>query len=154
MELRRVRLNDPEVTPLLHGLRSEYERRYGQGDELGAVPAHEFELPDGAFLIVLEGGKTVAGGALRRLSSQTCEVKRMWTAPDQRRKGYASIVLDALETVAEELGYTTVRLETGWAQPEAHSLYRNRGYHQIPTYGSYERATAFECRLVDRVDKP
>jgi GNAT superfamily N-acetyltransferase len=154
MELRRVRMNDPEVAPLLRGLADEYERRYGPNGELASVPAHEFEPPQGAFLVVLEGGVTVAGGALRQMSSQVCEVKRMWTAPDQRRKGYASVVLDALERAARELGYDTLRLETGRAQPEAHAFYRRRGYNRIPPYGSYEGATAFEHRLTDQTDGP
>jgi GNAT superfamily N-acetyltransferase len=153
MELRRVRVDDPEVAPLLHGLADEYHQRYGPGDELTSVAAHEFEPPGGAFLVLLDGEVTVAGGALRALSSQVCEVKRMWTAPDRRRKGYASVVLDGLEAVARELGYSTLRLETGWAQPEASSVYRRRGYRVIPSYGPYERATAFEHRLVGLVDR-
>ncbi len=152
MELRRVRPDDPEAAPLLRGLSEEYHRRYGPGDELTSVAAHEFEPPDGAFLVLLEEGETVAGGALRRFSAQSCEVKRMWTAPDRRRRGYASAVLDALETTARELGYSTLRLETGWAQPEASSLYERRGYRQIPSYGRYERATAFEHDLGDTDD--
>jgi GNAT superfamily N-acetyltransferase len=154
MEMRRVRMSDPEVAPLLHGLADEYERRYGPGGEMASVSAHEFEPPGGIFLVVLEGGETVAGGALRQLSSQVCEVKRMWTALDQRRKGYASVVLDALELAGAELGYTTLRLETGWAQPEARSFYRCRGYKEIPAYGAYERATAFEHPLTDQVEGP
>ncbi len=153
MELRHVQMDDPEVAPLLHGLADEYRQRYGLGDEVTSVPAHEFQPPGGAFLVLLEGGETVAGGALRQVTSQTCEVKRMWTAPDQRRRGHASVVLDALEAEARELGYSTLRLETGWAQPEACSLYRRRGYRQIPSYGPYERATVFEHRLDDLLDR-
>ena len=147
MELRRVRMDDPEVAPVLHGLSDEYHRRYGPGDELTSVAAHEFEPPDGAFLVLVEGDETVAGGALRKLSPQVCEVKRMWTAPGHRRNGYASVVLDALEMAALELGYSTLRLETGWAQPEARGLYERRGYRPIPSFGPYEKATAFEHDL-------
>ncbi len=147
MELRRVRMDDPGVTPLLHGLAREYERRYGPNGEMTSVAPHEFEPPDGAFVVLVEGDLTVAGGALRQLAPRICEVKRMWTAPGQRRKGYASVVLDALEVAGRELGYSTLRLETGWAQPEACSLYRRRGYREIPSYGRYERATAFELQF-------
>ena len=112
-----------------------------------SVGAQDFEPPDGVFLVLLEHGITVAGGALRRLSSDTCEVKRMWTAPEHRRKGHASAVLDALEDAARDRGYSCLRLETGPAQPEARSLYECRGYNQIPTYGNYEQATAYELLL-------
>ncbi len=58
-------------------------------------------------------------------------------------------MLDALERAARELGYTYIPAETGPAQPEAISLYRRRGYGDIPTYGPYEVASAFEKRLDD-----
>ena len=114
---------------------------------MASVGAEEFEPPDGVFLVLVEDGVTVAGGALRRLSSDTCEVKRMWTSPAHRRKGYATAVLDELEQVARTRGYAVLRLETGPAQPEASSLYERRGYARIPTYGRYEQARAFEHNL-------
>ena len=144
MELRQVQLSEPQVAPLLEGLAEEYERRYGPGDEMVSVQDHEFEPPDGVFLVLLENGGVVAGGGLRRFSRDTCEVKRMWTAPAHRCKGYASVVLDALEQEAKNRGYANLWLETGPAQPEARSLYDRRGYSRIPTYGRYELATAFE----------
>jgi GNAT superfamily N-acetyltransferase len=147
VELRHVRFSDPEVAPLLEGLTEEYEARYGATDEMSSVDESEWEPPDGAFLVLIEDGVVVAGGALRRLSADTCEVKRMWTAPDHRRRGYASAVLGALEDAARERGYSYLRLETGPAQPEARSLYQRRGYRQIPTYGIYDQATAFEYPL-------
>jgi GNAT superfamily N-acetyltransferase len=71
----------------------------------------------------------------------------MWTSPDHRRNGYASVILDALENAGRDRGYTWLRLETGPAQPEAHALYEGRGYRGIPTYGRYEQARAFEYLL-------
>jgi GNAT superfamily N-acetyltransferase len=131
----------------LEGLTGEYERRYGEIGEMASVDAQAFEPPDGVFLVLLERGVTVAGGGLRRLTADTCEVKRMWTAPDRRRIGHASTILDALEAEARNRGYTRLRLETGPAQPEARSLYERRGYRTIPPYGIYEQATAFELVL-------
>ncbi len=71
----------------------------------------------------------------------------MWTAPEHRRKGLASKVLDALEELARDRGYSRLRLETGPAQPEARALYERRGYRNIQAYGKYEQATAFELPL-------
>jgi uncharacterized protein YndB with AHSA1/START domain len=120
---------------------------------MASVDDQEFEPPDGTFLVLLEDGATVAGGAIRRLSADTCEVKRMWTAPGHRRKGYASVVLDGLEDVARDRGYSYLRLETGPAQPEARSMYESRGYRRIPNYGRYEQATAFEHQLDEEVPR-
>ena len=77
----------------------------------------------------------------------------MWTAPDQRRQGHASAVLDALEAAARDRGYRRLRLETGPAQPEARSLYERRGYAGIAPYGRYDVATAFEL-LLDSDEAP
>ena len=135
------------MAPLLEGLTEEYEARYGATDEMSSVDESDWEPPDGAFLVLIEDGVVVAGGALRRLSADTCEVKRMWTAPAHRRRGYASAVLGSLEDAARDRGYSYLRLETGSAQPEARALYERRGYRQIPTYGIYDQATAFEYPL-------
>lgn len=144
VELRQVRLSDCDVECLLVGLAGEYERRYGPGDEMTTASVDDFELPNGIFLILVDDGETVAGGGVRRWSPETCEVKRVWTAPHHRRRGYASAVLERLERAARDLGYAYIRAETGPAQPEAVSLYRGCGYREIPAYGPYEDATAFE----------
>jgi hypothetical protein len=38
-------------------------------------------------------------------------------------------------------------LQTGPRQPEAHALYRRRGYVERAVYGRYPDATAFEKEL-------
>jgi GNAT superfamily N-acetyltransferase len=147
MELRQVRLSDPIVAPLLAGLAAEYERRYGPVDEMRLAHPDEFDPLTGAFVVLLEDDQTVAGGGIRRLHDHTCEVKRMWTSPDYRRRGLATTVLAALEDAALRLGYTRVQLETGPAQPEAIAMYGHLGYRMIPPFGPYPQAVAFERDL-------
>jgi GNAT superfamily N-acetyltransferase len=151
MELRRVRLDDATVTPLLAGLAHEYDTRYGANGELARTTADEFDPPGGAFIVVLDGDVTAAGGGFRRFSEGAAEIKRMWTNPSHRRRGLATEVLAALEAAAAEAGYTRLVLETGPRQPEARSLYEGRGYRSIPTYGPYDQALAFELELLDRL---
>ena len=147
MEIRQVRLSDPIVAPLLAGLAAEYECRYGPVDEMRLAHPDEFDPPTGAFVVLLDDGQTVAGGGIRQLTNDTCEVKRMWTSPDYRRRGLASTVLDALEDAARQLGYTRVQLETGPSQPEAIAMYGHLGYRSIPPFGPYPEAFAFERDL-------
>lgn len=147
-DIRRVRLDDPAVEPLLAALGDEYEIRYGANDELTTTHAAEFDPPDGTFLVVLDAsGRTIAGGGFRRFSDDTCEVKRMWTSAAHRRQGLATTVLAELEAIARNAGYERVVLETGPAQPEAHTLYRTRGYTVTPIFGRYTLATAYEKAL-------
>jgi GNAT superfamily N-acetyltransferase len=147
MELRHIRLTDPLVAPLIAGLTREYEERYGETGEMATVDAEEFDPPSGAFVVLMDGGEVLAGGGLRRVADDTCEVKRMWTAAGHRRKGYASQVLTGLEDAARAIGYSTLLLETGPLQPEAIALYTRRGYHRIPYYGRYPDALAFRFDL-------
>ena len=142
-----MRFDDPLVAPLLQGLVDEYQERYGTSEELASTVVDDFEPPFGLFLVVVDAGATVAGGGLRRVSDERCEIKRMWTDAGNRRRGLASRVLAELETHAVRLGYTSVILETGPMQPEAHGLYQRHGYATVPTYGRYDDATAYEKRV-------
>jgi GNAT superfamily N-acetyltransferase len=147
MEVRHVRLTDPLAAPVITGLTLEYDERYGEVDEMATVDAEEFDRPAGTFVVLIDGGEVVAGGGLRRIDDDTCEVKRMWTAAGHRRKGHASKALTVLEDDARAAGYSTLLLETGPLQPEAIALYTDRGYHRIPFYGRYPEALAFRLDL-------
>jgi GNAT superfamily N-acetyltransferase len=111
------------------------------------VATDEFEPPAGMFVAIVDDGAVVAGGGFRRLAPGVCEVKRMWTQADHRRRGLASAVLTELEDRARSAGYHTVRLETGPRQPAAVALYTSRGYRRISAYGWYPQALGFELAL-------
>jgi len=145
--MRQVRLSDEEAAPLLDGLSQEYDARYGANVEMTRASTDEFDPPSGLFLVLMDGPLTVCGGGFRRHDQATCEVKRMWTHPDYRRRGLATRVLGALEHAAREAGYSRLILETGPNQPEAETLYVNRGYRRTEFYGYYPEARAFELGL-------
>lgn len=148
MEMRRVRLSDPAVEPLLAGLTHEYDTRYGENAEMARTTESEFDPPSGLFIVLTHGGVTAAGGGFRRYDPDTCEVKRMWTSAGYRRQGLARRVLAALEEAAVFAGYSRLILETGPLQPEAEALYAGRGYDRIPAYGPYPEARAFSLDLL------
>lgn len=93
--------------------------------------------PKFAFLVGRIDRRAVGCGALRNLEPGVGEIKRMFVLPDFRRHGIARRILAALEARAVELGYGTVRLETGKAQPEAVCLYGSAGYREISGFGEY-----------------
>ena len=97
MEMRQVPLSDAAVVPLLAGLTDEYDTRYGENVEMTRASKDEFDPPFGLFIVLMDGLVTAAGGGFRRYDPKTCEVKRMWTNPDYRRRGLAARVLSALE---------------------------------------------------------
>lgn len=117
-----MRLSDPLVVPLIMGLTREYDLRYGENDEMATVDAQVFDPPSGTFVVLVDGGEVLAGGGLRRITDDACEVKRMWTAEERRRKGYATRVLTGLEDAARAAGYSTLLLETGPPPTRGHRL--------------------------------
>lgn len=90
------------------------------------------------YVIVLYYNEVPIGcGAIKQFDDLTAEVKRMFVSADYRGKGFATRVLDALESWALELGYKALILETGFKQPEAIALYKKIGFSVIPNYGQY-----------------
>ena len=147
-----ARMSDAAAAPLVDGLMAHYRRNYGAfvDDEFDAYVDAEFEPPRGALLLLVAGGETIAGGALRMLGDGMGEIKRMWTAPAHRRQGHAAGVLAELERLAAELGLHTLRLETGDLEIGAIRLYRASGYVEIEPYGrmsDHPRCVCFEKRL-------
>lgn len=132
VEAVRVRPEDPEAAPLLADLVVEYSTRYGRTNantQLTEVPPSDFHPEQGgAFVLLRHGGKTVAGGAIRRYDDETAEVKRMWTSQLYRRQGLGRRVLSELEAAAADLGYRRLYLTTGPRQPEAAGLYLAAGF--------------------------
>ncbi|BCB85777.1 hypothetical protein Psuf_030900 [Phytohabitans suffuscus] len=61
----------------------------------------------------------------------------MYVVPHARGTGVATALLRALEAAAVERGWTTIRLETGTAQPDAQRFYEREGYRPIPLFGVY-----------------
>ncbi|GAA2162089.1 MULTISPECIES: GNAT family N-acetyltransferase [Glycomyces] len=128
--------DDPEGAALRAGQRAELDERYGCDDhEPGPLPSAE----DVAVFLMAFGpdGKAVGCGALRALDAVSAEVKRMYVVPGSRGSGVAAALLAALEDAARDRGWTTVKLETGDAQPDAIRFYEREGYHRIPRFGHY-----------------
>jgi len=73
-------------------------------------------------IVIFEDDKPVACGAIKAIDDNTMEVKRMFTIPDYRGKGFARTVLKEVEIWAKELGYEKTVLETGKKQTEAVAL--------------------------------
>lgn len=127
--------DDVRAEPLIEELSREYDERYEPTDgvpssfELRRYPVELFtEARGGTFVLLLDAGTAVAGGAFMRVDEWTVEVKRVWTSSAHRRRGLARLVMAELERVAAERGYTHVELTTGARQPEAVGLYLSLGY--------------------------
>ena len=90
----------------------------------------------GTFRVLCDGDEIVGMGAVRRLSDETCEMKRMWFLRAYRGRGLGRALAVELMDWARENGYKAMRLDSG---PEslyraAHSLYRKLGFTDIEPY--------------------
>jgi GNAT superfamily N-acetyltransferase len=95
-------------------------------------------------------GGAVACGALQALEPGLGEVKRMYVRPAYRGRGLSRTMLAAVEQLATQRGFHTLRLETGRVYDAALGLYTSSGYSEIPLYGQYvghPLSICFEKRL-------
>jgi GNAT superfamily N-acetyltransferase len=135
---------EPPASELIAAMLAEIAGLYGPVEHAvtpSATPA-ELSPPDGGCLVGwTPDGEPVAVGGLKRLDERTVEFKRMWVAPQVRRRGVARALLAAMEAKAAELGYPMARLDTGPAQGGARALYVDAGYREIPDYNGNELAS-------------
>lgn len=101
--------------------------------ELKSLPGY-FAPPRGRLLIAVEGDQTAGCVALRDLGSGICEMKRMFVYPSFHGRGVGQMLAEQVIREAREIGYVTMRLDTGPAQREAQGLYRKMGFEEIPPY--------------------
>jgi GNAT superfamily N-acetyltransferase len=111
-------------------------------DPMRAVPPSpsDFDWPNGSFVLVWAEADPIACGALRRLSSDVGEVRRMWVEPAWRGRGAGRFLLGALEDLAKEMRLSELRLDSTRKLETAVALYRSAGFVEVPNYNDNEFA--------------
>jgi GNAT superfamily N-acetyltransferase len=151
--LEPVRYDHPEVVLLVEAVQAEYVRRYGTGDDTVLTPA-DFDSGRGVFLLGRLDGVPVAMGGWRArdaeqgepgLADGDAELKRMHVVGAAQRRGFARLLLAALEASAAVAGRRRVVLETGTEQPEAIALYLSSGYAPTEKFGLYRFEASSRC---------
>jgi GNAT superfamily N-acetyltransferase len=138
-----------EALALLEELDRDLLERYPR-QHIHGVSLEQLAGGRGTFVMAWLDGRPVGCGAIRFLEEEVGEIKRMYVRPDARRRGIARQLLTRLETIARELGFLILRLETGTLQPEAIARYERHGYQRIPPFGKYVNdllSVCFEKRL-------
>lgn len=125
--------DDPECLALQDALSAHLLQLTGSS---GRTPFDGNALGErGFFLLAREKGVAVGCVALRVLSAETGEVKRMYARPGTRQVG--TQLLCALEHHARERGFLRLWLETRKANQRAVAFYLRNGYQIRENYGSY-----------------
>lgn len=143
--------DDPRVASLMQAQQRELRALYNDTDERTEPFDPATLAGEGSALVVVEeDGTLLACGALKRVSLDTAEVKRMYTVPGARGRGLGRRILGALIERGRSLGYTRLVLETGDLQAGALHLYGSAGFVRIPNYGYYvgvENSLCYGLRL-------
>jgi ribosomal protein S18 acetylase RimI-like enzyme len=112
----------------------------GFGDELAELPG-KYAPPTGALLLARVDDAAVGIAALRQVSEEICEMKRLYVKPEYRgartAEGLSIGRALALAVVAQArvLGYRRLRLDTVAGRMDAAiRLYRTIGFVEIPAY--------------------
>ncbi len=135
IETIRTNSSNPDFINLVHRLDLELAEIDGAEHPFYA----QFNKIDMIKYVVLayENNIPMACGAIKEISSDTIEVKRMYTAPLGRGKGFATAVISELQKWGAEMTYKKCVLETGTRQPDAVALYQKNGFSSITNYGQY-----------------
>jgi GNAT superfamily N-acetyltransferase len=134
IETRRERADSRVARGLVAAMEAEILRLFGPPRMPTTARPEQLSPPGGAYVVLYEDGRAVAGGGLKRLGPDVCEVKRMYVEPPARSRGHARRLLAALEEAARDLGYARARLDSTARQPHAIALYRSADYREIPDY--------------------
>ena len=141
--LEPVPYEHPDVATLEQAAQQFYVQIYGSPDETPFTTA-DFTPPHGAFLVGYLDEQAVAMGGWRfrtpgvpRVARRPAEIRRMFVRECVRGRGFARLVLAALEASAAAAGADWMLLETGQPQVAAVGLYRSSGYVDVERFGYY-----------------
>ena len=101
--------------------------------ELAQLPG-DYAPPDGRLLVAYMDEAVAGCGALHRIESDVCEMKRLYVRPAFRGKGIGRMLAAALIGAAREIGYAQMRLDTLPSMREAAALYRSLGFRETAPY--------------------
>ena len=105
--------------------------------------------PDGAILLSKEEDIYTGCVAVRKKGHKIAELKRMYVRPAYQKKGLGEKLLKEALSMAKELGYEKIRLDTLAHMTPAINLYEKYGFTLIDPYyfNPESNALFFEKKL-------
>lgn len=110
----------------------EILKQHDSFSDLDNVQAHYFD--NGIFLVLTDNDRVVGSGAVRRLDSDICELKRMYFLSEYRGQGLGLKMSQMLLDFARETGYKKARLDTRKEMKQALKLYKYLDFYSIDPY--------------------
>lgn len=101
-----------------------------------------YASPQGTIILCRKDNVPVACVAVRPISKEIAELKRMYVKPDCQHNGIGQTLLNLSIRFAIEAGYHKIRLDTLNTMVPAMSLYEKNGFYTIPSYYFNPESTA------------
>jgi len=122
-------------------------------EELRSLPGN-YSPPHGALLVAKQEGQITGCVAVRPLSSEVCEMKRLYVRAKHRGKGIGRALASAIIEEAAKSGYKAMRLDTVPSMKEAIRLYESLGFQPTQPYchNPIPGAMYFQLKLTDSKD--
>jgi GNAT superfamily N-acetyltransferase len=137
---RIIQADAPEHITQVRDLIKEYSGSLGidlcfEGieKELAELPG-EYAPPTGRLLLAVTNDHGDGCVALRKVTDQICEMRRLYVRPTLRGKGAGRGLVLAVIDEAKKIGYRKMRLDTLASMSEAILLYRTLGFYDISPY--------------------
>ncbi|WEX11725.1 GNAT family N-acetyltransferase [Chelativorans sp. AA-79] len=92
------------------------------------MTAEQMATPATTLFVARDDGQVVACGALHRHGDGVAEVKRMYTRSSHRGQGIGGLIVERIEALAREEGFSRLVLETGDRHPAAWAVYERAGF--------------------------
>ncbi|MGO5092472.1 GNAT family N-acetyltransferase [Clostridium sp. LCP25S3_F10] len=102
-------------------------------EEFNTLPG-KYGPPDGILILVLVDGKRAGCIALRKISEDICEMKRLYVRNDYRGLGIGKKLISMIIEEARKLKYSYIRLDTLPTMKKAQKLYISFGFYNIEPY--------------------
>lgn len=126
---------EPDGTALLEASH-ELQRSLYPPEHIFALSIDDLCAPGISFFVARSNGAALGCAALADMGDYG-EIKSMFVDPAARGTGTGAALMHRLESLAQELGLPTMRLETGDDLYAAQRLYQRHGFTVCGPYGDY-----------------
>jgi GNAT superfamily N-acetyltransferase len=101
--------------------------------ELEMLPG-KYSYPDGTLILALVDSKLSGCIALRKLSKEVCEMKRLFVREAYQGLGIGKELVKRIIEEGRKLGYHYMRLDTLPTMNKAQAMYVSLGFYDIESY--------------------
>ena len=102
-------------------------------EEVKGLPG-KYAPPDGALILASVDNKPAGCAALRKISEDVCEMKRLYVRDGYRGMGIGRKLIDLILEEASVHRYHYIRLDTLSTMERAQNLYCSVGFYDIEPY--------------------